>query len=152
MKLIPVAPKPAVRARMNAAKSRDLSEQRNSLAHMPGETSAPASPMKYSRSNPFPATVVINRKLTGEGSAKDTRHIELSLRESGLSYEVGDSMTVYPANCPELVEEILRAKNFSGVDGGAACSGLKQLVGKIEKAVVADRSCHQGEHTQSQTV
>ena len=38
------------------------------------------------------------------------------------------------------------AKDVSGVDRGVACIGLEQLVGKLEETVVADRSCHQGEH------
>jgi len=36
---------------------------------------APASP--YTRQNPFPAKLVVNRSLCGEGSEEDTRHFEL---------------------------------------------------------------------------
>lgn len=68
----------------------------------------------YSRKNPFPATLTTNRLLTLEGSEKDTRHLELSLAGSGLHYEVGDSLGVFPSNDPELVEEILRVLGFSG--------------------------------------
>ncbi|HEY5811695.1 MAG TPA: hypothetical protein VIT23_03465, partial [Terrimicrobiaceae bacterium] len=68
----------------------------------------------YSRKNPFPATLTINRRLTGEGSNKDTRHFEISLSGSGLAYEVGDSLGIFPRNDPELVEGILRNQGFSG--------------------------------------
>jgi sulfite reductase (NADPH) flavoprotein alpha-component len=68
----------------------------------------------YSRKNPFPATVAVNRKLTGEGSNKDTRHIEISLSGSGLAYEVGDSLGVFPRNDLELVEGILKNQGFAG--------------------------------------
>jgi sulfite reductase (NADPH) flavoprotein alpha-component len=68
----------------------------------------------YSRKNPFPATVVVNRKLTGLGSNKDTRHIEISLSGSGLAYEVGDSLGVFPRNDLELVEGILKNQGFAG--------------------------------------
>lgn len=68
----------------------------------------------YSRKNPFPATLTTNRLLTLEGSEKDTRHLELSLAGSGLHYEVGDSLGVFPSNDPELVEEILQVLGFSG--------------------------------------
>lgn len=68
----------------------------------------------YSRKNPFPATLAVNRKLTGEGSNKDTRHFELTLSGSGLAYEVGDSMGVFPKNDIELVEGILKNQGFSG--------------------------------------
>lgn len=68
----------------------------------------------YSRKNPFPAKLKTNRKLTGEGSAKDTRHFEIDLAGSGLVYEVGDSLGVFPTNNPALVEEILGVLGFSG--------------------------------------
>jgi sulfite reductase (NADPH) flavoprotein alpha-component len=68
----------------------------------------------YSRKNPFPATLAVNRKLTGEGSNKDTRHIEISLSGSGLAYEVGDSLGVFPKNDLELVEGILKNQGFTG--------------------------------------
>ena len=68
----------------------------------------------YSRKNPFPAKLKTNRKLTAEGSAKDTRHFEIDLAGSGIVYEVGDSLGVFPTNNPALVEEILGVLGFSG--------------------------------------
>ena len=68
----------------------------------------------YSRKNPFPATLSVNRKLTGEGSNKDTRHLEIALSGSSLAYEVGDSLGVFPKNDTELVEGILKNQGFSG--------------------------------------
>ena len=68
----------------------------------------------YSRKNPFHAKLKKNRKLTAEGSAKDTRHFEIDLADSGLAYEVGDSLGVFPTNNPALVEEILSVLGFSG--------------------------------------
>jgi sulfite reductase (NADPH) flavoprotein alpha-component len=68
----------------------------------------------YSRQNPFPARLVTNRPLNAAGSAKDTRHFELALDESGLSYEVGDALGVVPRNCPALVEELIRALACTG--------------------------------------
>lgn len=71
-------------------------------------------PIIYSRKNPFPARLTVNRLLTGEGSDKETRHFEVSLQDSGLEYEVGDSMGIFCKNDPELVDEILKALDFSG--------------------------------------
>jgi sulfite reductase (NADPH) flavoprotein alpha-component len=68
----------------------------------------------YSRKNPFPATLTVNQKLTAGGSEKDTRHFEISLAGSGLDYEVGDSLGVFPQNDPELVAKILEKLGFSG--------------------------------------
>ena len=78
---------------------------------MPNE-SAPAP--AYSRKNPFPGRLLVNRRLNSPDSPKETRHFEISLAGSGISYEVGDSMAVYPTNDPELVEDILRALDAKG--------------------------------------
>jgi sulfite reductase (NADPH) flavoprotein alpha-component len=69
---------------------------------------------KYSRANPFPATLLTNRKLNAPGSEKDTRHVEIALDSPELSYSVGDALGIFPKNCPELVAEILAALKFSG--------------------------------------
>src|SRR5471030_768587 len=54
----------------------------------------------YTRSNPFPGKLAVNRRLSGPESEKDTRHFEVDLTGWGLTFEVGDSMAVYPTNDP----------------------------------------------------
>ncbi|MGB7345786.1 MAG: sulfite reductase subunit alpha [Pirellulaceae bacterium] len=61
----------------------------------------------YGRSNPYSAKLVQSRPLNKEGSAKDTRHVEIDLAGSGLKYEVGDALGVYPSNCSELVADVI---------------------------------------------
>ncbi len=78
---------------------------------MPNDTATVAA---YSRTNPFLAEVLVNRRLNNPDSEKEIRHFELSLEGSGLSYEVGESIAVYPTNWPDLVEEILEALRASG--------------------------------------
>ncbi len=73
--------------------------------------SAPAESL-YSRSNPFRAEVLENIKLNGRGSNKETRHLEISLEGSGLTYQPGDSLGVYPENDPELVNLLLAEMNW----------------------------------------
>jgi sulfite reductase (NADPH) flavoprotein alpha-component len=68
----------------------------------------------YGKTNPFPAEVLVNQKITGGSSSKDVRHIELSLEGSGLSYEPGDSLAVISENPPQLVAEILAELNLDG--------------------------------------
>jgi len=88
-----------------------------------------ASP--YTRTNPFPAKVAVNRSLCGEGSEKDTRHFELDLKGWGLNYEVGDSMTVWPTNDPVLVDEIItkiRAKDDETVKGPSGEKTLREVL------------------------
>lgn len=74
-----------------------------------------ASPAEavYDRKNPFPAILLENINLnspaseTLRGSSKETRHLEISLADSGLTYEPGDSLGIYPTNCPEVVDDII---------------------------------------------
>lgn len=68
----------------------------------------------YSRSHPFPAPLLANVRLNGDGSAKDTRHFAFSLEGSGLSYDAGDALGVRATNCAELAEELVRALGRSG--------------------------------------
>lgn len=75
---------------------------------------APAIESAYSRTNPFKAEVLENLNLNGRGSKKETRHVELSLEGSGLTYEPGDSLGVYPENDPELVELVLETTKWDG--------------------------------------
>src|SRR5438552_13330773 len=75
---------------------------------------APAISPRYTRANPFPARLVVNRLLSGPESEKDTRHFELDLTGWGLSFEVGDSVGVCPTNDPDLVDGILRALGATG--------------------------------------
>ena len=72
-----------------------------------------AAPL-YSRTNPFPAKLVVNRRLSGPESAKDTRHFEIDLTGWGLSYEVGDSVAVCAMNDLQLVDEIIHALRATG--------------------------------------
>ena len=81
---------------------------------MSTETPASGTASLYSRKNPFPSKLLVNRKLTEDGSEKDTRHFELSLKDSALVYEVGDSIGVFPRNCPDLVQDILHALHAGG--------------------------------------
>jgi sulfite reductase (NADPH) flavoprotein alpha-component len=85
----------------------------------------------YTRANPFPAKIAVNRTLCGEGSEKDTRHFELDLKGWGLNYEVGDSMTVWPTNDPALVNEIIAkigAKADETVKGPAGDNPLREVL------------------------
>lgn len=74
----------------------------------------------YSRKNPFATRLLVNRKLTADGSAKEVRHFEIALPETELAYEAGDALGVIPANDPALVSDLLGVLGF---DGEEAVSG-----------------------------
>ncbi|MFS0887345.1 assimilatory sulfite reductase (NADPH) flavoprotein subunit [Peribacillus frigoritolerans] len=61
----------------------------------------------YSRTNPFKAEVLENINLNGRGSNKETHHLELSLEGSGLTFEPGDSLGIYPKNDSDLVDMLI---------------------------------------------
>jgi sulfite reductase (NADPH) flavoprotein alpha-component len=86
----------------------------NSVAATPKtSTHSPASG-GYDRKNPFFAPLLESRPLTGAGSQKDVRFVSLSLRGSGLTYEVGDALGLIPENDPVLIEAILHALRAKG--------------------------------------
>ncbi len=65
------------------------------------------APITWNRERPFAAEVLLDQRISASASAKDIRHVELSLRDSGLVYEPGDSLGVWPSNPPHLVAAIL---------------------------------------------
>jgi sulfite reductase (NADPH) flavoprotein alpha-component len=75
--------------------------------------SAAGHAAKYTRNNPYMSTVLYNELLTGVGSEKETRHIELSLEE-GMTYTPGDAVGILPENRAEAVAETLAALGFKG--------------------------------------
>jgi len=75
-------------------------------------TSGAAS--QYNKQNPLSAEFSLSQKITGRDSAKDVRHIEIDLGESGLTYQAGDALGVWFENDSQLVTELLTAMNFTG--------------------------------------
>ncbi|MEA2143511.1 MAG: sulfite reductase flavoprotein alpha-component [Solirubrobacteraceae bacterium] len=67
----------------------------------------------FDKRHPFQAAVLENIVLTGRGSTKETRHIELSLEHSGLTYQPGDALGVVPRNDPALVAALLELLELS---------------------------------------
>jgi len=63
----------------------------------------------FNKQQPFVAELSVNQKITGRTSTKDVRHIEISLADSGLTYQPGDALGVYFQNDPALVQAILTA-------------------------------------------
>ena len=62
---------------------------------------------QYSKQKPYAAELYTLQKITGRQSTKDVRHIEISLGNSGLSYQPGDALGLYFLNEPQLVRELL---------------------------------------------
>ena len=80
---------------------------------MPNVT-APPKPASYTRSNPFPGKLIVNRRMSGPESEKDTRHLEVDLTGWGL-------------NDPKLVEEIIHLLGATGDEPVTAAKTQKTL-------------------------
>ena len=112
--LTALAPEKNLTQRREDAKAAETTESVHASAPLREE---------FSRTNPFPARLLTEKKLNADGSQKETRHFEISLEGSGLNYEAGDALGVFPANCPELVDEILRALGGNGDEAVKISSG-----------------------------
>jgi sulfite reductase (NADPH) flavoprotein alpha-component len=75
--------------------------------------SAASHAQKYTRNNPYLSYVRVNYLLTGEGSEKETRHVELTLEE-GMTYTPGDAVGIIPENRREAVDDVLKALGYKG--------------------------------------
>jgi sulfite reductase (NADPH) flavoprotein alpha-component len=79
-----------------------------------GEPHAQNTVVRWTREQPFAAAVLANQRISGRDSKKDVRHLELSLEGSGLSYQPGDALGVWPSNPSSLVESILTTLQLDG--------------------------------------
>ncbi|WP_018898057.1 sulfite reductase subunit alpha [Rhizobium sp. 2MFCol3.1] len=82
---------------------------------------------QWNRKSPYPSTLAVNRVLSGTRSAKEIRHFEFDLGDSGLAYEAGDALGVMPVNNTALVSAILERL---GAHTEAAVSGLARPLGQ----------------------
>jgi sulfite reductase (NADPH) flavoprotein alpha-component len=78
-----------------------------------------------------------NHPLNAKGSAKDTRHIALSLLGSGLEYRAGDALGIYPRNCYDLVDRIILSLNCLGnekiaLEGGEEITLRAALINRLD--------------------
>jgi len=90
-----------------------LQQQKGTIS----DASVPASnhvtpAVVYDRQHPFQAKVLEKIKLSGRGSGKEVYHLELLLRDSGLTYEPGDTVGIFCDNPPELVDKVLEITGF----------------------------------------
>jgi sulfite reductase (NADPH) flavoprotein alpha-component len=90
-----------------------LQQQKGTVSDVSVTASGPlTSAVAYDRQHPFGAKVLDKIKLSGRGSGKEVYHLELLLRDSGLTYEPGDTVGIFCDNPPELVEKVLEITGF----------------------------------------
>ncbi len=82
------------------------------VAPVVATTTAPVPPKAEEESQPLLLVEAV--PLNGTLSTKDTCHVVFRVNGSRLSYDVGDSLGVHAANCPDLVALILEALGANG--------------------------------------
>lgn len=68
----------------------------------------------WTRERPFAAELLLNQRIVADKSGKDIRHLELSLADSGISYQPGDALGIWPTQAVALVQKIV---SLLGLDG-----------------------------------
>ncbi|MFD0709961.1 NADPH-dependent assimilatory sulfite reductase flavoprotein subunit [Photorhabdus akhurstii] len=90
----------------------------------------------YTKQAPLTAVLATRQKITGRGSDKDVRHIEIDLGDSGLRYQPGDALGVWFENDPELVDEVLNLLWLKGTEqievNGQKLPLREALIGHVE--------------------
>ncbi|PHM73331.1 NADPH-dependent assimilatory sulfite reductase flavoprotein subunit [Xenorhabdus kozodoii] len=94
-------------------------KQRLSVQAKSVTSSLPLAPVKetqYTKERPLTASLLAKQKITGRGSDKDVRHIEIDLGDSGLCYQPGDALGVWFENDPALVDELIALLWLEGTE------------------------------------
>ena len=68
----------------------------------------------YTKERPYTAALSVRQKITSRTAEKDVEHIEIDLSGSGLHYQAGDALGVWPLNASDLVQEILDLNQLNG--------------------------------------
>ena len=85
---------------------------------------------RWTRANPFAATVERVQKITGLESSKNVFHLELSLEGSGIEYAPGDALGVWAPNAHELVNEVLDALDLAA-DAEVLLDGHRHTIHEV---------------------
>jgi sulfite reductase (NADPH) flavoprotein alpha-component len=99
--------------------------------------SMPAAPA-HDKSRPFPAEVTASIRITGRGSARDTRHLELDLTDSGLDYLPGDALGILPRNAPADAAALMALFGWSGDE---VVSPVPGRAGEVRLAEALGSAC-----------
>ncbi|ELR22660.1 FAD binding domain containing protein [Acanthamoeba castellanii str. Neff] len=70
----------------------------------------PAEPISIV--NPVEARVVENEELQSAASDRSTRHLEIELSNTGITYQTGDYLGVFPVNDEQMVNDLLQSLNI----------------------------------------
>jgi sulfite reductase (NADPH) flavoprotein alpha-component len=78
----------------------------------------------------FTGRHLVNVRLTGPGSEKDTRHHEIAIDGHPATYLPGDALGIHPRNNPALVDRVLAAVGARGDEVVTAADGTTVQLGQ----------------------
>ncbi|MFJ3896277.1 sulfite reductase flavoprotein subunit alpha [Streptomyces sp. NPDC090083] len=106
-------------------------------APAPSPTPAPArSP--WNRRTPYRSRLAVNRLLSAPHSAKEIRHYEFDLGDSGITYRAGDALAVVPRNDDGLVAALLDHFGAAGDEETAELLRTEREIRTPSKELIAD--------------
>lgn len=136
--------------------AKEALKSRQPLASVTALRPHAAAPAAWTRDRPFAAELLSNLPITGRGSDRDIRHLELSLEGAGLDYEPGDALGVWVENPPALVQAVLETLDLDGdstVTQGSETLPLQDWLGRkreltrLSRPFIATHAAHAGSDT-----
>ncbi|MEU3612873.1 sulfite reductase flavoprotein subunit alpha [Streptomyces sp. NPDC006872] len=97
----------------------------------------------WNKRTPYRSRLAVNRLLSAPGSAKEIRHYEFDLGDSGIAYQAGDALAVVPVNDHALVDTLLEHLGASGAEERGELAGReirtpsKELIAELAERAPA---------------
>lgn len=101
---------------------------------------APSSKVRspWNKRTPYQSRLAVNRLLSSPRSAKEIRHYEFDLGDSGITYEAGDALAVVPVNDDGLVGALLEHLGARGDEETAELLRTGREIRTPSKELIAD--------------
>lgn len=99
-------------------------------------TPTPRSP--WNKRTPYRSRLAVNKLLSSPRSAKEIRHYEFDLGDSGITYEAGDALAVVPLNDDGLVGALLEHLGANGDEETAELLRTEREIRTPSKELIAD--------------
>ena len=96
--------------------AKEMLETESTANNVVALSSAINTESQYTKQSPYSAELLVSQKITGRDSAKDVRHVEIDLSDSGLTYQPGDALGVWFENSTSLVDELIATLEFDADD------------------------------------
>ena len=88
---------------------------------------------EWNLKNPYLTTISEKDVLNGPGATKETRHVNILLGDSGLTYRAGDAIGIIPENPKDIVEKLIELLGFNPSQEVESHSGKVTLYNALKK-------------------